>query len=190
MEGKPAWSVGPITDAALEPARPDSGASKMETEWFESLKHDGDLLLFWGGAFKTKFETGEKPEPFGMTWHSLSFSGRHGEAHNFVDTPAANIELMLSSLAHEARIRLMQVLYDGPLATSDLTEQTGLKGGTLHYHLKELIYAHYVTQRDGRYRLTHRGYQMLITVACLAKQMVRDAGEEGLVVSGFTAEED
>jgi len=50
------------------------------------------------------------------------------------------------------------------------------------------MYAHYVEQREGRYRLTERGIQMLITVACLAKSVVQDQGERGLVVSGWRAE--
>jgi DNA-binding transcriptional ArsR family regulator len=179
--------VGPLTDAALEQAHPDSGQSKIEDEWMHSLKHDGDFLLLWGGAFKTQWRTGDGEEPFGITWHSLSLS-RTGKAEQVVDTPAANVELMLSSLAHEGRVRLLQALFGGPKSTSELTEATGLKGGNLHYHLKELVYAHYVEQRQGLYRLTERGAQMLITVACLARVCVEDQGEQGLAVSGWRQE--
>ena len=83
---------------------------------------------------------------------------------------------------------MLQALYTGPKSSSELTDSTDLRGGHLHYHLKELMYAHYVEQREGRYRLTERGIQMLITVACLAKSVVQDQGERGLVVSGWRAE--
>jgi len=187
MVARPLGSVGPITDAALEQARPDCGLSKIEDEWMNSLNHDGDFLLLWGGAFKQQWMTGERPEPFGITWHALLFSDT-GHAEQVTETPAANVELMLSSLAHEARIRLLQALYSGPKSTSELGAGTGMKGGNLHYHLKELAYAHYIEQRDGLYRLTERGAQMLITVTCLAKLVVEDQGERGLVVSGWRRE--
>ena len=176
--------VGPITDAALEQAHPDSGQSRIEDEWMQSLAQDGDFLLLWGGAFRTTWRAGDREEPFGITWHSLCFSG-DGKAEQVVDAPAANVEMMLSSLAHEGRVRLLQALFGGPKATSQLSEATGLRGGNLHYHLKELVHAHYAEQRDGLYRLTERGAQMLITVTCLARVCVEDQGERGLVVSGW-----
>jgi DNA-binding transcriptional ArsR family regulator len=184
---RPPWLVGPLTDAALDQARPDCGQSKIENEWMQSLKHDGDFLLFWGGALKAQWVTAEKAEPFGITWHALVFSDT-GRSEQVAETPAASVELMLSSLAHEARIRLLQLLYSGPKPSSELSAETGMKGGNLHYHLKELAYAHYVEQRDGLYRLTERGAQMLITVTCLARTMVEDQGERGLVVSGWRRE--
>lgn len=180
-------SVGPITDAALEQARPEAGQSKIEEEWMRSLKNDGDFLLLWGGAFKTQWQSREQSEPVGVTWHALMFSDS-GLSEQVLKTPAANIELLLSSLAHEARVRLLQALYTGPKSSSELTESTGLRGGHLYYHLKELIYAHYVEQSEGRYRLTERGVQMLITVACLARLAVQDEGERGLVVSEWRDE--
>ena len=183
MSDKPG-SVGPITDAALEPARAGCGQSKIEAEWMDSLKHDGDFLLLWGGAFKAQWQVGGSANPFGITWHGLSFSDT-GKAEQVVETPAAHVELILSSLAHEGRIRLLQALVHGPRTSGDLTEATGLRGGNLHYHLKELIHAHYVEQAEGAYRLTERGAQMLITVACLAHMCVEDQGKRGLVVSGW-----
>ncbi|MBM3498773.1 MAG: winged helix-turn-helix transcriptional regulator [Armatimonadetes bacterium] len=176
--------IGPITDGALEPAGPGSGQSRIEAEWMDSLKHDGDFLLLWGGAFKAQWPMGEGREPFGITWHGVSFSDT-GRAEQVLETPAAHVELILSSLAHEGRIRLLQTLFTGPRTSRQLTEATSLRGGNLHYHLKELMHAHYVEQRDGLYRLTERGAQMLITVACLAHICVEDQGKRGLVVSGW-----
>ncbi len=176
--------VGPITDAALEPVSADCGQSRIEAEWMDSLKHDGDFLLLWGGAFKTQWAVGEGTEPFGITWHGLSFSDT-GKSEQIMGTPPAHVELLLSSLAHEGRVRLLQALFAGPKTSSELTEATALRGGNLHYHLKELIHAHYVEQQKGSYRLTERGAQMLITVVCLARMCVEDQGKRGLAVSGW-----
>jgi DNA-binding transcriptional ArsR family regulator len=154
-----------------------------------SLRHDGDFLLFWGGAAKAQWPSDEEPggNPFGITWHGLMFSDS-GRSEQVTETPAANVELLLSSLAHEARVRLLQALYTGPKTTAELTARTGLRGGNLHYHLKELAYAHYVEVRGGRHRLTEFGAQMLITVTCLASIAVKDQGERGLAVSGWRGE--
>jgi len=181
---EPWKGVGPLTDAALEPAAEGSGQSRIELEWMDSLRHDGDFLMVWGGAFKTRWEGEEGAGPFGITWHGLCFSDT-GKAEQVVDTPAAHVELILSSLAHEGRIRLLQTLFVGPKTSGRLTEATGLRGGNLHYHLKELIHAHYVEQRHGAYRLTERGAQLLITMTCLARVCVQDQGKRGLAVKGW-----
>jgi predicted transcriptional regulator len=99
-------------------------------------------------------------------------------------TPAAHIERLLAPLAHEGRLGLMQVLYGGRRTSGQLTEATGLRGGNLHYHLKELLHAHYVEQQDGGYGLTGLGTQMLLTVAAIASLYVKDRGDEGLEVLG------
>ena len=56
----------------------------------------------------------------------------------------------------------MQALSDGPLSSSDLSAATGYQGGALYHHLKELQYAAFVTQQDGRYRLTELGLRLLL----------------------------
>jgi predicted transcriptional regulator len=90
---------------------------------------------------------------------------------------------MLSPLAHEARIRLMQTMYDGPKSSGELSEATALKGGNLYYHLKELLHAAYVREMNGGYDLTPLGCQMLLTVAAIADKVVEDRGAEGLLVA-------
>jgi len=97
-------------------------------------------------------------------------------------SPSA-IERMLSPLAHEARVKLMQTMHDGPRSAGQLAEATGLRGGNLYYHLKELLHASYVREVAGGYDLTPLGCQMLLTVAAIASKVVEDRGEQGLLVA-------
>ena len=172
--------IGPLVDACLDQS--DEGPPAFIQEFHKCLKHDGEYILWWSGAFRRKGSSG--------SWSSICThfgdpSGAPDGPDSTVDRlPAAHIERMLSPLAHEARIGIMQQLYAEGRASSELTELTGMKGGNLHYHLKELIYAGYVQQREGKYSLTQLGAQILITVASIASQNVRDQGEEGLQVIG------
>jgi DNA-binding transcriptional ArsR family regulator len=116
-------------------------------------------------------------------WHVAEDEASAKEPNDITRTPAANVERMLAPLAHEARIRIMQTLYLGPKSSGELSEATGLKGGNLYYHLKELMHAAYVAASDFAYDITPLGCQMLITVASIAGKVVADRGEQGLMVT-------
>jgi hypothetical protein len=156
----------------------------MAEELHQAVKEPGDYVLLWMGACKVGDGKGS------FSWSSLTtaLGGREPKAEEVaqgeVETPASHVERILSPLAHEARIRLLQILYSGPKSSSELTELAGLKGGNLHYHLKELIYADYVREKDRRYGLTRLGTQLLITMTCIASLNVKDKGEDGLEISG------
>jgi hypothetical protein len=57
-----------------------------------------------------------------------------------------------------------------------------LRGGGLYHHLKELAHAGYVAQLAGRYRLTRLGRQLLVSILCMADEVVEDQGDQGLEV--------
>jgi DNA-binding transcriptional ArsR family regulator len=185
--GRP--SIGPVTDAALK----KSGRGKppkMAAELHEAVKEPGDYILLWAGACRAGDGKGS------FSWSSLTTSLGGVEptddriAQQEVETPASHVERILSPLAHEARIRLLQILYSGPKSSSELSELTGLKGGNLHYHLKELMYADYVREKERQYSLTRLGIQLLITTTCIAHLNVKDMGEDGLEISGGWEHED
>ncbi len=179
--GRP--KIGPVTDAALGKTRRGS-PPKMAQEFHDAVNEPGDYILLWAGACKVGDGKGK------FSWSSLTTSLGGVEpkaariAEQQVETPASHVERILSPLAHEARIRLLQILYSGPKSSSELTELTGLKGGNLHYHLKELMYADYVCEKDRHYSLTRLGIQLLITTTCIAHLNVKDKGEDGLEISG------
>jgi len=73
--------------------------------------------------------------------------------------------------------------------SSKLSESTGLKGGGLYHHLKELLYAGYVSENKGPFSLTNLGRQLLIAMALIARQVIVDRGHDGLGVSRQSAGE-
>ena len=66
-------------------------------------------------------------------------------------------------LAHPARVRLLQVLKEGPLPFSELAARTGLRSGHLKFHLAKLVRAGYVAKLGGRagYTITRLGADAL-----------------------------
>ena len=173
-------SKAPITKAAFGLPE-DKGPPPINREWGELCKDDQDVIFLWAG------EWNRRTSRYGWSWISWHLSAEDDpeqHPHPAVRTPAANVERMLSPLAHEARIRIMQTMYDGAKSSGQLSEATGLKGGNLYYHLKELIHAAYVKEQNGGYDLTELGCQMLLTVAAIADKVVKDSGEEGLLVAG------
>ncbi len=171
------WKDKPILSAAFNP--PGVGGPDPITQEYASLMEDPeDVFLIWGGA------TGKPGHEGSWLWLSYNLARQKEETGQqpVFEVDPAGIERILSPLAHEARVRLMLAMHDGAKTSGQLSEASGLKGGNLYYHLKELIYARYVREADGAYDLTRLGYQMLLTVSIVAKQLVSDQGEEGLVV--------
>lgn len=83
--------------------------------------------------------------------------------------PPFKIAKLTSSLSSENRIRIMQSLLKGVKTASELSEETGLEGGQLYHHLKELIMAGYVQMVErGKYALTSSGCIAIRTISCLA----------------------
>ena len=80
----------------------------------------------------------------------------------------------------------MQALFQAPLSSAALTKATGLKGGNLHHHLKELIYSSYVRaeerEQERRYILTNLGIHLLMTFAMLAGKIIQDRGDDLVTV--------
>ncbi len=167
--------IGPITAALHQ--REEGKPPAICLEWHEKLKHPGQSILLWGGA--TKRSTGT------MSWLSMHVhvGDEKPEGDIVTKTPPANVERVLSPLAHEGRIKIMQALCPGPLSASELSDATGLRGGALYHHLKELKYAAYVGDQDGRYRLTPLGQQLLLMVTYVASQLVVDEAEKGLAIA-------
>jgi len=179
----PNWENAPITRAAFgaptEPS-PERGPRPIEREWGEIAKSEQDVIVYWGGSWTRR----DTQLGWGwLCWHVRGDKYSEGQPHPAVKATAASVERILSPLAHEARIRIMQAMYDGPKTSGILSQATGLTGGNLYYHLKELMHAAYVREKEGAYDLTPLGCQMLVTVSMIAHEIVKDRGEEGLLVA-------
>jgi len=181
----PDWGNAPMTRTALWESVEEQGPSALEREWASLLRGPGDVIFMTMGAFR------RMDGRHGGTWTALSWHVREGDKVDespVLAVPAMHVERLLVPLAHEARVRVMQTLYRGPRSAEELSEATGLGGGDLHHHLSVLLNARCVDERDFRYGLTDFGCQMLITMASIAAMAVRDRGEEGLVIRGFSGD--
>jgi len=163
-------SLGPLYDALC--AQGEAGPPALIREWMPHLTKPSHGILLWAGATQQ------------LSWISANVHFGEGEPQNswVGTTPASKVERLLSPLAHESRIRMMQALYEGPLTSGELSAATGFQGGGLYHHLRELQHADYVCVEGGRYALTQFGRQMLITVSAIASQAIVDRDEEGLAV--------
>jgi len=174
-------SLGPLTHAVADTSK---GPPPIVLEWEDRLTRPGDFVLVWAGALRKR----EAPAKSAWWWlHCTITDDLHEPAvKNETDEPSplrdpgtpAKVERMLSPLAHESRGRILQALYEKPLGSSGLTEATGLRGGNLHHHLKELLYSDYVRQQEGAYALTGLGRQLFLTLASLASRIVQDRGDD------------
>jgi len=76
---------------------------------------------------------------------------------------------LLSPFSNEQRIRILQLLMESPRTSSELSEATGLEGGQLYFHLKELALVGFVEQPErGKYGLTEKGCMAIRTVSSMA----------------------
>ena len=184
-EGMPPY-IGPLTENVMNMSTEGGGVPALIGEWHGAVREPGDFILFWGGAERGATETDTRSWAWMNT--AIADPADPGEQNEEPSGPpaglglAAKVERMLSPMAHESRVRIMQVLLEAARGASDLSEATGLRGGNLYHHLKELTHSGYVGERDGRYVLTILGRQLIITMTCLADRMVQDREQEGLVV--------
>ena len=145
-------------------------------EWCKQLKNEGDFVMLWAAAAKAK------KGAMGWYYLSMEFSDEAPASKTITETPPANVERLFSPLSHEGRVKNMQALYPDPLTASDLAAKTGFAGGALYHHLRELKYAFYVHDREGKWALTNLGHQMLLTVTCMAGRLVVDRAQDGLII--------
>lgn len=70
---------------------------------------------------------------------------------------------LMSALSDSRRLQVLKELEAGPKYQGDLSEVTGLKGGTFKHHMDSLMEANYVYQEQtrGRYLITQLGVEAL-----------------------------
>jgi len=75
------------------------------------------------------------------------------------------------ALANEHRIRILKALAWDEKTAAQLTEGTGLEGGPLYHHLKELIAARFVRQKERScYQITREGLDAILTVCAMNRR--------------------
>ncbi len=70
---------------------------------------------------------------------------------------------LVGALSDQRRLKLLKLLEDGPAYQGDLSDKTGVKGGTFKHHMDLLMSSKYVFQEAtrGRYLITRFGVEAL-----------------------------
>jgi len=98
---------------------------------------------------------------------SSYFSGH--DIESLLKCSPKRIAKLLSPFSSEQRILILKTLIEGDRSSSELSQATGLEGGQLYHHLKELALAEYIEQKERRlYSLTEKGQMALLTVLAMA----------------------
>jgi len=99
---------------------------------------------------------------------------------------------LVAPLSSRQRVAILKALIEGPKTPSELSRITGMRGGELYHHLKELIRSGYVEARGrGVYALTFKGEAVFSVVAGLASHLEPPTDEElEEELRGLTSEAD
>ncbi|MCE5238465.1 MAG: winged helix-turn-helix domain-containing protein [Armatimonadia bacterium] len=174
----PLYTIGQVTTELLAGGH----ESPLMQEFEHAAANPGDFVMLWAGAYRGH---GGPETVLSWAWTKEADNGAEEGAPGPLDESVpARLERLLSPLAHEARVRILQALHERPRSASELGEAVGMRGGSLYYHLKELQYANYIRGDGTGYALTDLGRQLFLTLSYVALQVVRDRGQEGLAVGG------
>ena len=98
---------------------------------------------------------------------SSYFSGH--DVESILRCSPKRVAKLLSPFSSEQRILILKTLIKGDRSSSELSRETGLEGGQLYHHLKELALAEYIEPKErGIYSLTEKGQMALLTVLAMA----------------------
>lgn len=108
-------------------------------------------------------------------------AGGNGE-EDWLDLPEAQVASVMAPFANEQRVKLLKALYLGMSESSQLREFTGLTGGQLYHHLKELALARFLSRQvRGEYHLSTFGYYAFAALMILASDLVAEEPDEALI---------
>ena len=139
-----------------QPGPPEPSASLIRV-LAERLPDKPDAgMAFFGGIQKKNGKI-----------RSSYFSGHNLES--ILRCSPKRVAKLLSPFSSEQRILILKTLIKGDKSSSELSQETGLEGGQLYHHLKELALSEYIEQKErGIYSLTEKGQMALLTVLAMA----------------------
>jgi len=140
----------------LHPGPPEPSASLIRV-LAERLPDKPDAgMAFFGGIQKKNGKI-----------RSSYFSGH--DVESILRCSPKRVAKLLSPFSSEQRILILKTLIKGDRSSSELSQETGLEGGQLYHHLKELALAEYIEPKErGIYSLTEKGQMALLTVLAMA----------------------
>ena len=82
-----------------------------------------------------------------------------------------DVARLCNALSSRQRVGIMRLLCSRALSSGELVEMTGMAGGHLHHHLRDLLALDLLTKdSDGRYVSTAEGLQTYLTVSALQRR--------------------
>jgi len=136
------------------PLEPSSSLIKVLAEQLPDKPDAG--LAFFGGIQKKNGKI------------KLSYVSGH-DIESIMRCSSKRVAKLLSPFSSEQRILILKTLIKGDRSSSELSRETGLEGGQLYHHLKELALAEYIELKErGIYTLTEKGRMVLLTVLAMA----------------------
>lgn len=87
-----------------------------------------------------------------------------------VEEDDADVAKLASVLASKQRVGILRLLAGTELTSGELAESTGMAGGHLHHHLRDLISLGFVSRGpEGRYRVSDKGANAYMVMASLLR---------------------
>jgi len=140
--------------------------TKRTEDLAKELKGEDDGIVIYSGVLQVK----------GGASTGWDTSARLNE---LLDCPSKRVAQLLQCLSSEQRIDLMKALFRGNKAPSDLVKETGVEGGQLYHHLKEMMFAGMVDSKSrGLYKLNVNGVQALFTSLLLGLHLGKAEPED------------
>jgi len=120
---------------------------------------------------------------------SSYFSGHDMES--ILKCSPKRIANLLSPFSNGQRILILKTLIEADKSSSELSQMTGLEGGQLYHHLKELALAEYIEQKErGIYTLTEKGQMASLTVLAMAMTLEKRIISEEVEASFWESKEE
>lgn len=104
--------------------------------------------------------------------HLTSFKTLYGEESD------EDIAKLCSALSSKQRIMILKNLSNNKLSSGELATLTGMTGGHLHHHIRDLLSLGLIIKEDsGKYTATNFGINAYITAASLHRRLSYDNRE-------------
>ena len=132
------------------------------------------------------------PPPAGTAKAKASTRVQTGgnEEEDWLTLPEEQVASVMAPFANAQRLRILKALYLGESESGQLREMTGLTGGQLYHHLKELALAKFLSRQvRGEYRLSAFGYYTFSSIMILLSSLLREELDEDDTVSPEEIEE-
>ncbi len=154
-------------EAAPRSATPSVDDHELLTGVFQHLLPRSQKLAE-GDRLVVQFVVSGQPEPR-VTGHASSLAVLRDEEAD------EGVARLCSVLGSKQRISILKHLSLIDMSNGELAEATGMAGGHLHHHLRDLLSLALVEKRDdGHYFATEAGINTYLTVAGLHRRLAYD----------------